>query len=171
MRWSVSVRWWHLVRLTSLLFVLYPSFCDKSTGWSLLVIPRSAVQVLTRSAPGTRSWVCKPGVQKCHAGPFYNLTSVYEKGQCNPFSIFGSLLPYWQQPLHEWHDKERELPRRHLFLPPMFGGQRDNDGLPFDPFPIDKSWKYNKKKLLCLGKSLLYWKCDTILPNVSVILL
>lgn len=67
--------------------MLYPSSCDKSTGWCLLVITRSAAQVLTRSAPGTGSCVCKPGVQKCHAGPIYNMTGVCEKGQ-------SSMTPY-----------------------------------------------------------------------------
>lgn len=80
-RWSISIRWWHLIRLKPLLFVLYPSSCDKSTAWSLLVIPLSAVQVLTRSAPGTGSWVWEPGVQKCHAGPIYIPTTVCNRGQ------------------------------------------------------------------------------------------
>lgn len=46
----------------------------------LLLTPLSLCTVLTRSAPGARSWVCKPGVLKSQDGPIYTLTSVCETG-------------------------------------------------------------------------------------------
>lgn len=74
-RWSVLVRWWHLVKMKSLLLMLYLSSCDKPTGRCLFVIPRSGTYQIS-----TGSCVCKSGVQKCHAGPIYNMMSVCEKG-------------------------------------------------------------------------------------------
>lgn len=113
---------------------------------------RLCCRLLTRSAPGVRSWVCKNwGVVKCHVGALYTPSGVWERGaeRCDPFSIFGSLLPHWQQPLHEWHDRQMEVPLRRLWLPPMYGRQRwghahtmTSSPLIFTP-PIDKSWKYD----------------------------
>ena len=59
------------------------SSCDK---------PR---KILTRSAPGARSYVWKPGVRKCDAGPIYTLTSVSEMGptSATPFPYLVANCP------------------------------------------------------------------------------
>lgn len=172
-RGSIPIRWWHLIWLKPLLFVLYPPSCDKSTAWSLLVI-QSDVQVLTRSAPGTGSWVWEPGVQKCHAGPIYIATTVCNRGQsCATPSPF--LVSHC--PIDNSHSMNGMTERGnsstgicHQCLEDSCEGKHTMTGFLL-MFSTSTNHESIIKKLIVSGKALLSEKYSTISPNIRVILM
>lgn len=79
------IQWWHIVSQRW----KWQSFLLKSRIQRLVINPLvgfskssfdQPLLILTRSALGAGSWVCKPGVPKCQAEPIYTLTSVSEMG-------------------------------------------------------------------------------------------